>query len=294
MGYKYTTRSAKITVGTSDKTMADKINNLVTGIQRFIWNDSTAEAPFTVSITVEGATTQLRGISFPDTNDNARLYIRPFNQSDTVSSGSKMYMYMTPKLSTGSFNDTTATSCAIVGYSSSEPDAFDILHNAEGMGIYIKEYKFTNSNSSGKSFSVYEIKPLISGTVTDSAFATFGVIPTSDYFTGNSSELILKKSYLYGGEAFYYVPGAFLVLYSCVTGGKIYPSGNYALASGYYFLNTNNENFMSDFYRVAVDDSTLYRIVINGSAPGYAMGASIKISGSEFISIGSNMYVRIS
>ena len=30
MGYKYATRSAKITVGTSDKTMADKINNLVT------------------------------------------------------------------------------------------------------------------------------------------------------------------------------------------------------------------------------------------------------------------------
>ena len=294
MGYKYTTRSAIIAVGTSDETMADKINNLVTGIQRFIWNNNTAEAPFTASTTVDGMTTQLRGISFPDTNDNVRLYISPDGGAATVHTGSKMSMYMAAKESTGSFKLITSTSYAIVGANNSEIDAFNILYNAEGMGIYIKEHKFTNSNSGGKSFSVYEIKPSVSGTVPESAFCTFGVIPTSDYFTGNSSELFLKKSYLYGGETYYHMPGTVRVFYSEVTGGTIYPSGNYALASGYYFLSTNNPNFMSDFYRVAVDDSTLYRIVINGSAPGYTMGASIKISGSEFISIGSNMYVRIS
>lgn len=290
MGYKYTTRSETITVGTSDETMADKINNLVTGIQRFIWNSLNTEAPYTVSYIVENSSTQLRGISFPGTNDNVRLVILPTSNSATPSKGCDATIYALPKNVNGSFTD--PGNWPIVDSSSSS--YFSILYNSAGKGIYIKEHKFTNSQSGEKSFSVYEIKPSINGTVSDTYFATFGVIPTSDYFTGNSSELFLKKPYLHGGETFYYAPGKFLTLYSYVTGGDIYPSGNYALASGYYFVNTNNSNFMSDFYRVAVDDSTLYRIVINGSAPGYTMGASIKISGSEFISIGSNMYIRIS
>ena len=296
MAYTHTTRNTSIYVGTSDNTMEAKINDLVVKVAS--WLSGTDDcSPLTREFTVDGESKTLKAIKFADANDNFRLTFYPSTGSASPSTGCNLEMTMSYRKPDGSFAGGTE-------YNTSEyltyGKVFPILNNNSLTGLYIREDIFTNKTNS-KVLKRIEFRPIIGGNISVDVKLYFMYTMSFSSVVGSENvEGFCFGSSQYGSPSWKKHKGDGFNSYTTemwcpLSPNQNSPAGNYAIAAGVSAILSSNSYGTITVHEAwnVIDESTLYKIILNGSICNLENGATITFSGVKFMSLGDMIFIRL-
>lgn len=296
MAYTHTTRNTSIYVGTSDDTMEAKINNLVAKVASWLSGKDDC-SPLTRAFTVDGESKTLKAVKFADANDNFRLTFLPSDGSASPSTGCNLVMTMSYRQPNGSFTGaTSANNVELLTYNLN----FPILNNTSSTGLYISEDTFTNKTNS-KVLKRIEIRPITGGNISiDVKMYIMYTVSLSNVLGSEIVEGFCFGSPQYGIPMWKKHNGTNFTSYSYgmwspLSSNGPNPSGNYAVAVGVsaiYSTTSYSTVTVHEAWNV-IDESTLYKIILNGSFYNTGFGTTITISGSKFMSLGDGIFIRL-
>lgn len=282
MSYKYTTTSTDIYVGTSDSTLTSKINGLMNSLSAYVFAGHTVKD---ISITVSSTTDTVKAIEI---GGGYYFYISPSTTSSTIDTGDDAFVYVTNKKLNGDWS-------TLSPHNLTRTYSFPILYNSNKTGLRVTTHKFTDSSNESRNLVIYEFLPISNGEP-GSYSCRFGSFPTKDYFSGLTGTTLYLQSTssdsLFG--EFYHMNGGSNTKHMIIfSGGKVYPHGNYAIASGVNLLENATNTNATSMYRHVVDESVLYGIWMNGDRSWLDIGSSVTIAGSKFTALGAGYFIRM-
>lgn len=293
MAYKHTSRTSRFYVGTSDTTMEDKVNNLTTVVAAWLSGRDDC-APLTTSITIDGESKVLKGIRFYDTDDQFRLFISAQSNSNNPSTGSSATISMAGRIADGTFVSRQGGYHDTLTWGTD----FPILYNKPNTGLEVREDCFTNTTDATKFIKRIELRPIVDGERYSTNNVRFFYSKCTNIFDSDSSWV-----YWYGNPSYGYefkrhdvsdrgFPAKGYYTYPWLPFRANGPSGNYAVAASLSIIDDRNDNNVS-FAAHLLDDSTLYRIILNGTIHDPDVGATITLSGVKFMALGDGLFVRM-
>lgn len=294
MAYKHTSRTSRFYVGTSDTTMEDKVNNLTTAVAAWLSGRDDC-APLTASTTIDNESKVLKGIRFYDTDDQFRLFISAQSGSNNPSTGSSAAINLAGRRADGTF-----VSRGHGGYLDSLTwgTDFPILYNKPNTGLEVREDCFTNTTDATKFIKRIELRPIVDGERYSTNNVRFFYSKCTNIFDSDSSWV-----YWYGNQTYGYefrrhdvsntsFPDKGYYVYPWLPFRAKGPSGNYAVAASLSIVDDRNDSNVS-FAAHLLNDSTLYRIILNGTIHHPDVGATITLSGVKFMALGDGLFVRM-
>ena len=295
MAYKHTSRTSRFYVGTSDTTMENKVNNLMTAVAAWLSGRDDC-APLTASRTIDGESKVLKGIRFYDTEDQFRLCISAQSDSNNPSTGSSASINMAGRRADGTF-----VNRGHGGYYDSltwDMD-FPILYNNPNTGLEVREDLFTNTTDATKFIKRIELRPIVDGERYSTNNVWFFYSKCVNVFNSDSSWVYwygnnrnYKREFKYHDVSDGSFPASGYYTYPWLPFRANGPSGNYAIAASLSMVNDRDSNNVS-FAAHLLDDSTLYRIILNGTIHDPDVGATITLSGVKFMALGDGLFVRM-